>query len=141
MDHWSTSCSCLLCPLMTYGSLVNMVYLLMVSMDDIWVIGQHGNGLWCLWMKYGSLVNMVVAYGVHGIPMDDISVISQHGSCLWCPWMTYGSLVNMVYLLMVCSCLCWSTWCSCLWCPWMTYGSLVNMVVAYGVMVSPMDNI
>ncbi|CAI9302370.1 unnamed protein product [Lactuca saligna] len=41
---------------MTYGSLVNM--LLMVSMDDIWVIGQHGNCLWCPWMTYGSLVNM-----------------------------------------------------------------------------------
>ena len=41
-------------------------YLLMVSMDDIHVIGQHGSCLWCPWMTYESLANMVVAYGVHG---------------------------------------------------------------------------
>nr|KAJ0222440.1 hypothetical protein LSAT_V11C200054900 [Lactuca sativa] len=71
-------------------------YLLMVSMDGMWVIGQHGSCLWSPWMTYGSLVNMVVAYGVIVSPMDNMQVIGQHGSFLWCPWMTCGSLVNMV---------------------------------------------
>ncbi|CAI9285092.1 unnamed protein product [Lactuca saligna] len=127
------------CPSMRYGPMVNM--LLAVLMDEIRVICQHGSRLWCPWRTYGSLVNMVVAYGVMVSPMDEIRVIGQHGKFLWCPWMRYGPMVNMLLMVSMDEIRVISQHGSRLWCPWRTFGSLVNMVVAYGVMVSPMDDI
>ncbi|CAI9267831.1 unnamed protein product [Lactuca saligna] len=120
LSKWGTDCELL--------STLLEAALLMVSMDDMRVIGQHGSFLWCPWMTYGSLVKMIVAYCVMVSPIDYIWVIGQH--------VAYGVMVSPMDDIRVIG-----QHGSCLWYPWMTYESLVNMVVAYGVMVSPMDDI